>query len=79
MKSNQHNQIRTFLYLIQVQAFNRLFLFFVFFFFLFSVKEDFFKVPCGHIKAPPGHSKGPLATSKGHALLVYSGCHHGKM
>ena len=38
-----------------------------------------FKVPCGHIKSPPGHLKGLLAISKWHALLVYSGCHHGKM
>jgi len=44
-----------------------------------EVEEGFFKVLHGHIKAPPGHLKGPLATSKGHALLVYSGCRHGKM
>ena len=46
---------------------------------IFYVQEDFFKVPHSHIKAPPGHLKGPLATSKWHALLVYSGCHHGKL
>jgi len=33
----------------------------------------------GHIKAPKWHLKGLLATSKWHALLVYSGCCHGKM
>jgi len=46
-----------------------------------SVQEEFYKVPRGHIKATPGHGhlKGPLATSKWHALLVYSGCHHGRM
>jgi len=41
--------------------------------------EDFFKVLCGHNKVSPGHLEAPLATSKWHALLVYSGCRHGKM
>jgi len=49
------------------------------FFFFFEVQEDFFKVQHGHIKAPKWHLKGLLATSKWHALLVYSGCQHGKM
>jgi len=43
------------------------------------VLKEFFKVPCGHIKAPKWHLKGQIATSKWHALLVYSGCRHGKM
>jgi len=30
-------------------------------------------------KAQKWQLKGPLATSKWHALLAYSGCHHGKM
>jgi len=48
---------------------------------LFSCKvfKRFFKVPHSHIRALPSHLKGPLATSKWHTLLVYSGCHHGKM
>jgi len=44
-----------------------------------AISERFLQsILCGHIKALKWHLKGLQTTSKWHALLVYSGCHHGK-